>query len=57
MAMFSRSAIWVMTSARVYSMLVVERGWTPNHYEDWLGTALIDLLLVPGWDESAPGSP
>ena len=51
------AVIWAMTSADLYSMLVFERGWTPDRYEDWLGTALIDLLLVPGGDESAPGSP
>jgi AcrR family transcriptional regulator len=50
------AVIWAMTSSDVYSMLVVERGWTPNRYEDWLGTALIDLLLVPRGDESAARS-
>ena len=51
------AVIWTMTSADVYSMLVVERGWTPNRYEEWLGSALIDLLLVPHEDGIAPGSP
>ena len=51
------AVIWAMTGADLYSMLVFERGWTPNRYEDWLGTALIDLLLVPRGDGSAPRSP
>ena len=41
------AVLWTMTGTEVYSMLVFQRGWTPSHYEDWLGTALISLLLVP----------
>jgi len=51
------AVIWAMTSSDLYSMLVLERGWTPDRYEEWLGTALIDLLLVSRGDGSAPGSP
>ena len=51
------AVIWAMTSADVYSMLVVERGWTPDRYEEWLGNTLIDLLLVPHETGSAHGSP
>jgi AcrR family transcriptional regulator len=51
------AVIWAMTGADLYSMLVFERGWTPSRYEEWLGTALIDLLLVPRGDGSARGSP
>jgi AcrR family transcriptional regulator len=42
------SVIWAMTGPDVYSMLVFDRGWTPTRYEDWLGSALIALLLTPG---------
>jgi len=51
------AVIWAMTSSDLYSMLVLERGWTPDRYEEWLGTALIDLLLVSRGDGSALGSP
>ena len=51
------AVIWAMTGADLYSMLVFERGWRPDRYEDWLGAALIDLLLVPHGDERGPGSP
>jgi AcrR family transcriptional regulator len=41
------AVIWAMTASDLYSMLVFERGWTPARYEDWLGMALIGLLLKP----------
>jgi len=33
------------TLAEIYSMLVQERGWSPEQYERWLGDLLIDQLL------------
>jgi hypothetical protein len=36
-----------MTGTDFYSLLVFQRGWPPDRYEDWLGTALISLLLLP----------
>ena len=41
------AVLWAMTGSDHYSMLVFQRGWTPSRYEDWLGSALISLLLVP----------
>jgi TetR/AcrR family transcriptional regulator, regulator of autoinduction and epiphytic fitness len=41
------AVIWAMTGPDVFSMLVFERGMTPARYEEWLGTALIRLLLNP----------
>jgi AcrR family transcriptional regulator len=41
------SVIWAMTGSDMYSMLVFQRGWTSARYEEWLGTALISLLLIP----------
>jgi AcrR family transcriptional regulator len=29
----------------IYRTLVLERGWTPERYETWLGDALVDQLL------------
>jgi AcrR family transcriptional regulator len=30
----------------IYRTLVLERGWTPERYETWLGDALVDQLLT-----------
>ena len=30
----------------IYRTLVLERGWTPDRYETWLGDALVDQLLT-----------
>jgi len=30
----------------IYRTLVLERGWTPDRYEVWLGDALVDQLLT-----------
>ena len=39
---------WTFSGNDLYSMLVLDRGWTPSRYEEWLGSALIDLLLIAG---------
>jgi AcrR family transcriptional regulator len=42
------AVLWAMTGTDFYSLLVFQRGWTPSQYEDWLGMALISLLVAPG---------
>ena len=42
--------VWLLTSAEVYHLLIVDRGWTRERYEHWLSTTLITLLL-PGQDQ------
>jgi hypothetical protein len=37
--------IWVLTSATNYRLLVDDRGWAPQRYEEWLASTLIDSLL------------
>ena len=37
--------IWVITSPEVFSLLLGDRGWTKEHYVDWLSDTLIRLLL------------
>jgi AcrR family transcriptional regulator len=37
--------IWTLTSAEVYRLLTVERGWPRDRYAQWLGSTLITLLL------------
>jgi AcrR family transcriptional regulator len=37
--------VWVTNSTEVYTLLTVERGWTPAHYERWLVDAWRAMLL------------
>ncbi len=37
--------LWTLTARDLYRMLVVERDWTPEQYEKWLGELLIRSLL------------
>ncbi len=37
--------IWTLSSPEVYRLLTVDRGWTGEQYIQWLGDALIRLLL------------
>ena len=41
----ARDIFWMLTGGDVYRMLVRERGWSPQKYEDWLGDTLVKLLL------------
>lgn len=41
----ARRILWMYTSRDVYRMLVVEGGWTPQRYEDWLGETLVAALV------------
>lgn len=37
--------LWTLTSAEVYNLLTVDRGWSAKEYELWLSQTLIRLLL------------
>ena len=39
--------IHALMSPEVYRLLVADRGWQPDRYEQWLTQALIDQLLAP----------
>jgi AcrR family transcriptional regulator len=41
------AVIWALSGPDQYTQLVFERGWTPSRYEQWLGDALINMLLQP----------
>jgi AcrR family transcriptional regulator len=43
----ARDIFWMLTGGDVYRMLVRERGWSPDQYQDWLGETLVDALLGP----------
>jgi AcrR family transcriptional regulator len=38
--------VWTMSRPETYQQLVLDRGWTPEQFEVWLGDALIDLVLA-----------
>ena len=40
-----RDTIWTMNSPWLYDMLVVQRGWSTPRYRDWIGRALVRLVL------------
>lgn len=37
--------VWAIASPEVFSLLTVDRGWSRERYTQWLGEALIRLLL------------
>ncbi|HXI95067.1 MAG TPA: helix-turn-helix domain-containing protein [Candidatus Acidoferrum sp.] len=37
---------WAMAGPEMYEELVLDRGWTPQQFESWLGAAVADLILV-----------
>src|SRR6266849_1390928 len=42
----ARDIFWMLTGRDVYRMLVRERGWSPEKYQDWLAGALVQSLLT-----------
>lgn len=37
--------VWALTSPELFSLFTVDRGWSKARYADWLGAALVRLLL------------
>src|SRR5712691_6138801 len=44
----ARDIFWMLTGRDAYRMLVRERGWSSQKYEDWLADSLVHSLLTPG---------
>ncbi len=44
----ARDIFWTLTGRDVYRMLVQERGWSAQKYQDWLSDILVRSLLAPG---------
>ena len=40
--------IWSMNAAEYWDLLVRERSWTPDQFQNWLTDAWIRLLLLRG---------
>lgn len=43
----ARDIFWMLTGRDVYRMLVREREWSPQKYQDWLADTLVHSLLSP----------
>lgn len=43
----ARDIFWMLTSRDIYRMLVRERGWSSQKYQDWLADTLVRSLLGP----------
>lgn len=43
----ARDIFWMLTSRDIYRMLVRERGWSSQQYQDWLADTLVRSLLGP----------
>jgi hypothetical protein len=41
----ARDMLWTLTSHDTHRRLVVERGWSSDRYEQWLGDTLLLTLL------------
>jgi AcrR family transcriptional regulator len=41
----ARDVLWTLTSREVYRMLVRERGWSSQAYENWLAEMLVGALM------------
>jgi hypothetical protein len=44
----ARDVFWMFTGRDVYRMLVRERGWSSQKYQDWLADTLVRALLTSG---------
>jgi AcrR family transcriptional regulator len=44
----ARDIFWMLTGRDVYRMLVRERGWSSQKYQDWLANTLVRSLLTSG---------
>jgi AcrR family transcriptional regulator len=42
----ARDILWTLTGSDVYRMLVRERGWSSQKYQDWLADTLVHSLLT-----------
>jgi AcrR family transcriptional regulator len=50
----ARDLLWTFNSHAVHDLLVVQRGWSPERYRDWLAATLAHALLSET-DELAKG--
>ncbi len=53
----ARDIFWMLTGRDVYRMLVRERGWSSQKYQDWLADTLVQSLLTRGRVKAVRGGP
>jgi AcrR family transcriptional regulator len=53
----ARDILWSFTSRDLYRMLVVEKGWSSDEYEAWLGRTLLHTLVRDVEEEGRIGAP
>ena len=41
----ARDIVWAFTGRDLYRLLVIERGWSPDEYEQWLAQTLTKILV------------
>jgi AcrR family transcriptional regulator len=41
----ARDILWALTSRDLYRLLVRDRGWTGQEYEDWLANTIVETLV------------
>lgn len=41
----ARDILWTLTGRDLYRMLVIEKNWSSDEYEKWLGKVLVESLL------------
>lgn len=41
----ARDLLFTFTSREMYRLLVVDRGWSSDHYQHWLGETLVAMLV------------
>ncbi len=46
--------VWTLSSSAVYVLMTVDRGWTPDHFEEWLADSWCRLLLPSADASPAP---
>lgn len=44
----ARDVLWTVNSHAVYDLLVVQRGWPPERYRDWIAATNVHALLLHG---------
>jgi AcrR family transcriptional regulator len=47
--------LWLLNDPAVYHRLVIEQGWTPDRYQDWLAETFIGLLIPAGYQPPPAG--
>jgi TetR/AcrR family transcriptional regulator of autoinduction and epiphytic fitness len=43
--------VWALTSAEVYNLMTLDRGWSGEQYENWLAGMLTQLLLAQDFNK------